>query len=178
LEYETLLRKYRKRLLAGPEDMEYKLDCRAESIERIIPHREPFLLIDRLTGVDFTSGIITGLRTVGADEPVFRGHFPDYPVYPGVLQQEMIGQLGLCLHYFIENQVTDIKPEAKPIPIRATRVLGALYLEPILPDSEVLLIAKKLDFDGFLARIIGQAVVNQKVCCVTISEGYLIELSA
>lgn len=151
-----------------------RLQIGRREIERILPHREPFLLLDRLTGIDLTAELITGTRTVCREDPVFEGHFPDSPVYPGVLELEMIGQLGLCLHYFLENQVTEIGPDARPVPIRATRTLGAYYLEPVLPGAEVTLIAKKLEFDGLFARVIGQAVAENKICCVAIGEGYLI----
>jgi 3-hydroxyacyl-[acyl-carrier-protein] dehydratase len=174
LDYDVLLRKHRKRLLVDPEEVAVSLQLGRREIERILPHREPFLLLDHLTGIDLAAELITGTRSVSRDDPVFEGHFPDSPVYPGVLELEMIGQLGLCLHYFLENQVTEIGPDARPVPIRATRTLGAYYLEPILPGANVLLIAKKLEFDGFFARIIGQAVAENKICCVTIGEGYLI----
>ncbi|HUV06303.1 MAG TPA: 3-hydroxyacyl-ACP dehydratase FabZ family protein [Spirochaetia bacterium] len=174
MDYDSLLRKHRKKLLARPEELAVRLNCGREEIIRIIPHREPFLLVDRLTGIDLSSETITGVRYVRSDEPVFEGHFPGYPIYPGVLQLEMIGQLGLCLYYFIRNQVTEVGRDAVPVPIRATRVLGAVYMEPIYPGSEVRLIARKLDFDGLLARVIGQAVVEERVCCVVISEGYLL----
>jgi len=174
LDYADLLRKHRKRLLVESEDVAVKLQIGRREIERILPHREPFLLLDCLTAIDLGAELITGTRTVCREDPVFEGHFPDSPVYPGVLELEMIGQLGLCLHYFLENRVTEIGPDARPVAIRATSTLGAYYLEPVLPGAEVTLIAKKLDFDGLFARIIGQAVVDNKICCVTIGEGYLI----
>jgi 3-hydroxymyristoyl/3-hydroxydecanoyl-(acyl carrier protein) dehydratase len=161
-------------LLLGAEQALVDLQIDRSDIKRILPHREPFLLLDRLTGVDLAGELITGSRTVAESDPVFAGHFPDYPVYPGVLELEMIGQLGLCLHYFLENQVTEISLEAKPVPIRATKTIGAYYLEPILPGAEVTLIARKLEFDGLFARIIGQALVEGKICCVAIGEGYLL----
>ena len=74
----------------------------------------------------------------------------------------------------LENQVTEIGSDASPVLVRATRTLGAYYLEPIHPGATVNLIAKKLEFDGFLARIIGQAVVDNKICCVAVGEGYLV----
>ena len=92
LEYDTLLKKHRKTLLAGLEDLEHTLDYGREGIERIIPHRDPFLLVDRLTGLSLTSEVITGIRTVRADEPLFQGHFPGYPVMPASLLIEGMAQ--------------------------------------------------------------------------------------
>lgn len=170
MDYDKLLRQYRKKMLANLDEIKDRLSLGRTDIERIIPHREPFLLVERLTGIDLADELITGSRTINADDPVFRGHFPEYPVYPGSLEIEMIGQLGLCLYYFLENRTTKIDKQARPVSVRATRVAGALYLEPIFPGKEVLLIAKKLENDGFFARAIGQAIVEQKVCCVSIVE--------
>ncbi|MBN2353053.1 MAG: beta-hydroxyacyl-ACP dehydratase [Spirochaetales bacterium] len=141
-----------------------------DGIERIIPQRDPILYVDRLTGVDLDAGVISGERWIDPADPVFNGHFPEYPVYPGTYIVEMIGQLGLCLYYFLENKTDSISPEAKPLPLRATRILGASFMEPILPGRTVTLLAKKLEFDGFLATAVGQAIVDGKVACVSIGE--------
>lgn len=60
-------------------------------IKSLIPHREPFLLIDRL--VSYTQGeSLTALKSVTRSEPWFQGHFPDYPIMPGVLVTEALAQ--------------------------------------------------------------------------------------
>lgn len=65
-------------------------------IKEIIPHRYPFLLIDRIT--EFVSGKhIVGIKTVSANEPYFAGHFPDKPVMPGVLILEAVAQVAAIL---------------------------------------------------------------------------------
>ena len=64
-----------------------------EEIKKIIPHRYPFLLIDRIT--DFEPGSwAEAVKCVSADEPFFQGHFPDYAVMPGVLILEALAQTG------------------------------------------------------------------------------------
>ena len=59
-----------------------------DDIKKLIPHRDPFLFIDRLTGLDLTEDqeLIIGSRVIPKDDPVFKGHFPDFPVYPCSLQ--------------------------------------------------------------------------------------------
>lgn len=69
-----------------------------EDIKKIIPHRNPFLLVDRITDIkEIDEGIkITGIKCVSANEPFFNGHFPEYNVMPGVLILEGMAQCGAC----------------------------------------------------------------------------------
>ncbi|MFB5662713.1 3-hydroxyacyl-ACP dehydratase FabZ [Alteribacillus sp. HJP-4] len=64
-----------------------------EEIKEIIPHRYPFLLIDRITELEVGKRAV-GLKNVSANEDFFNGHFPDYPVMPGVLIIEALAQTG------------------------------------------------------------------------------------
>lgn len=175
LELEKLLKKHRKKLLFDPADVSTPLDLDRSAIQRIIPHRDPLLFVDRLTGLDLQEGRIVGQRTLHASDPVFQGHFPEMPLYPGNFTIEMIGQLGLCMYYFVSQNRTELGEDARPVPARATRIAGAYYLEPIEPGKTVTLLAQKLDFDGYFASMIGQAVVDGKVAVVTIGEVIILE---
>ncbi|PKR77767.1 3-hydroxyacyl-[acyl-carrier-protein] dehydratase FabZ [Halalkalibacillus sediminis] len=64
-----------------------------EQIQKIIPHRYPFLLVDRVTELDEGKGAV-GYKNVTANEPYFQGHFPNYKVMPGVLIVEALAQVG------------------------------------------------------------------------------------
>lgn len=65
----------------------------AEQIQAIIPHRYPFLLVDRIVELEEGTRAV-GIKAVTANEPQFQGHFPDYPVMPGVLIVEALAQVG------------------------------------------------------------------------------------
>jgi UDP-3-O-[3-hydroxymyristoyl] N-acetylglucosamine deacetylase/3-hydroxyacyl-[acyl-carrier-protein] dehydratase len=71
-------------------------------VMKILPHRYPFLMVDKITKIDGNK--ITGLKNVSVNEPYFQGHFPGHPVMPGVLQLEAIAQVaGIMMLKQIEN---------------------------------------------------------------------------
>ena len=78
-----------------------------EGIKRIIPHRYPFLLIDRVTEINGTESI-KGYKNISVNEEIFQGHFPKIPIFPGVLIIEAMAQLGavLILRKFPEEDRT------------------------------------------------------------------------
>ena len=70
-----------------------KVDLGALDIQAILPHRYPFLLVDRIVEIEYGVAAV-GLKQVSMGEPYFQGHFPDYPVMPGVLIIEALAQVG------------------------------------------------------------------------------------
>ena len=64
-----------------------------QDIVRLLPHRYPFLLIDRITEIELGKNIV-GIKNVTANEPFFQGHFPGNPIMPGVLIIEAMAQAG------------------------------------------------------------------------------------
>jgi 3-hydroxyacyl-[acyl-carrier-protein] dehydratase len=175
MDHADILRSFRKKPLAAPGLLTIPLAYDQAEIKRIIPHREPFLLLDQLRGLNEELGLHLASRRVDENDPVFKGHFPGSPVYPGTLQLEMIGQAGLCLYYFLSNHTQRIAEDARPIKVRATKVLGACFLEPVLPGQEVFLAIKKLTQDPYLGSVVGQVMFGSSICTVAICEVCFLE---
>jgi UDP-3-O-[3-hydroxymyristoyl] N-acetylglucosamine deacetylase/3-hydroxyacyl-[acyl-carrier-protein] dehydratase len=74
------------------EGMEFAAELDIEGVMRLLPHRYPFLMVDRIVKID--GNHITGLKSVSINEPYFQGHFPGHPIMPGVLQLEAIAQVA------------------------------------------------------------------------------------
>ena len=68
----------------------------SEEIQKIIPHRYPFLLVDRIIELEEGKSAV-GIKNVSSNEPYFQGHFPGHPIMPGVLIMEALAQVGAVL---------------------------------------------------------------------------------
>ncbi len=165
---DRLLRQYRKKPLVSFENLPRNLDD--QSVERLIPHRGPMLMVDRVVGVDLEEALIYGVRTISPDHIGLEGHFPGYPVLPGVIQIEMLGQLALCMYRFLEHNALTLPAELPELNIRASKILGAQFLSEIRPGDEVTLVAKRLEADEYFASTIAQAFVGERICCVMAGE--------
>jgi 3-hydroxyacyl-[acyl-carrier-protein] dehydratase len=132
-----------------------------EAIQAVLPHRDPFLFLDRVTQIDFEEGFIAARHDLSREQDVLAGHFPNHPVWPGVLQVEAIGQAGIFLMYMREGVV-------EPLQVTLTHIAGARFIRPILPGSEVEIQAKVLDDTGLLFTVAGQCIQGGEVCSVAV----------
>ena len=173
-ELEALVRKLRRTPLADGAQLTPFEHGRAE-IERILPHRPPFLLVDALTAIDFETRTLLGRRRIDPDDPVFTGHFPEDPVYPGVLQIEAIGQLGLCLAHFVSRSAIAIDQDRRPARLRVIKVHHALFNAPVLPGDELTLGARIVAYDGFIGMVAGQVHREGTLCSVAVLEVYFVD---
>ncbi|MEM6265397.1 MAG: bifunctional UDP-3-O-[3-hydroxymyristoyl] N-acetylglucosamine deacetylase/3-hydroxyacyl-ACP dehydratase [Bacteroidota bacterium] len=98
------------------------------AIQQILPHRYPFLLVDKI--VEFTESSITGIKNVTINEPFFQGHFPGNPIMPGVLQLEAMAQVGGIL---LLNTVED--PQAVWVYFLA--IDNARFKKPVIPGDTI-----------------------------------------
>ena len=137
-----------------------KTELATADIKRImemLPHRPPFLLIDRV--IDMESGIsATGIKNVSINEPQFAGHFPGNPVMPGVLLIEAMAQTAgaLVVHSL------DMTGEGKLVYFMT--IDRARFRSPIVPGDTVLLPVRMIRRRGPVWRFSGEARVGDKLC--------------
>lgn len=141
-----------------------------DGIERLVPHRPPFLLIDAITRIDLEGARICGTRRIDPADPVFAGHFPGDPVFPGVLQLEMMGQLGLCLASLVSASTANPVQVAAPVPIRASRVHQAVFYAGVGPGDALTVYAGLVDNDDLAATAAGQIYKGDTLCSVSLLE--------
>ena len=121
-------------------------------IKKIIPHRYPFLLVDRIIECDFESRIV-GIKNVTVDEPFFQGHFPEFPVMPGVLIIEALAQTACILGLKILNL------EGKGS-VFFTGIDGAKFRKPVAPGDQLRMELIKIKQRKSLFRFEGKAFVD------------------
>ncbi len=103
-------------------------------IQRILPHRYPFLLIDRVT--ELTPGeSISGYKNVSISEPVFQGHFPDHPIYPGVMIIEGMAQAGGVLAFKSMDNATQEEIANKVVYFMS--IDKAKFRKPVVPGDRL-----------------------------------------
>ena len=111
-----------------PNDLE-SIDI--ERILTVLPHRYPFLLVDRV--LDIKAGeSVTALKNVTYNEPFFRGHFPELRVMPGVLVVEALAQAGgILLHFSSKNEGRKL--------VFLSKVDNAKFRKPVIPGDQLIL---------------------------------------
>jgi 3-hydroxyacyl-[acyl-carrier-protein] dehydratase len=151
------------------------VSIRDGDIERLLPHRRPFLFVDAVTNISLTQQAICAERRIHPGDPVFEGHFPGRPVYPGVLQLEAAGQAGLCLLHFVKAGSISITPETRPADVRATKVHYAEFLAPVGPGDMLTILCRAVSIDDYTATYAGQILRGGTICSFGISEVYFVE---
>jgi 3-hydroxymyristoyl/3-hydroxydecanoyl-(acyl carrier protein) dehydratase len=170
----ALTRAGKKRRLwpAGPGTR--AVDHGRDAVERLLPHRDPMLFVDRITEIDLEQRAIAGSRRIDPHDPLFAGHFPGAPLYPGVLQLETMGQLGICLASFVSRGALDVPADAVPVNVRALKVHTAVFLAEVLPGDELTILAQIVESDEYGAICSGQLWKGDIITAFAVMEVYLV----
>jgi len=125
-----------------------------DAIREILPHRYPFLLVDRIEELE--NERVVGIKNVTVNEPFFAGHFPDYPVMPGVLIIEAMAQVAGVL-------VLSGIPDRKNKLVLLAGVDGAKFRKPVRPGDQLRMEMKVLRSRATTAKVSGTATVDGAV---------------
>jgi 3-hydroxymyristoyl/3-hydroxydecanoyl-(acyl carrier protein) dehydratase len=153
---------YVKKNVLHPEEGGISVDLGLTEIEKVLPQRKPLLLIDHVSCMNMKDQTITAEYQVEENKDGFSGHFPNYPIWPGVLQVEAIGQAGFFLYM-------------KQMPEQVDRlflyhIAQAQFLQPINPPGKVIIHARSFNEDP-LFIIVGQCIYNNQICSAVALKG-------
>ncbi|MDI6813615.1 MAG: 3-hydroxyacyl-ACP dehydratase FabZ [Desulfitobacteriaceae bacterium] len=126
----------------------------SQEIQQIIPHRYPFLMVDRIIELEEGKRAV-GIKNVSGNEPYFQGHFPEYPIMPGVLIMEALAQVGAV--------VVLKKPEFAGQIALFAGLDEVRFRRPVLPGDTLRLEVELTKFRGSLGIAEGKAFVGEEL---------------
>jgi len=128
-----------------------------EGILNILPHRYPFLLVDRILELEPGKRIV-GIKNVTLNEPFFQGHFPGKPVMPGVLLIEAMAQVGAVL------LLRDVENRSEKLAL-FTGIDEARFRRQVTPGDQVRFELEVLKIKATMAKLHGKATVDGDMAC-------------
>jgi 3-hydroxyacyl-[acyl-carrier-protein] dehydratase len=143
---------------AAPEQPQ-KTTMDIVEIMAILPHRYPFLLIDRVIDMERKVRIVA-IKNVSVNEPHFVGHFPDYPIMPGVLTIEAMAQAGGAL------LLTEFSEEERAGKLMVfTGIEEARFRRPVLPGDQLRIEVTVVNWRSRAVKMKGECTVEGKLVC-------------
>jgi len=144
---------------APPTEAHQKTTLDIVEIMAILPHRYPFLLIDRVIEMERKVRIVA-IKNVTINEPHFTGHFPDYPIMPGVLTIEAMAQAGGAL------LLTEFSEEERAGKLRVfTGIEEARFRRPVLPGDQLRIEVTVVNWRSRAVKMKGECTVDGKIVC-------------
>ncbi len=137
-------------------------------IMKVLPHRYPFLLVDRVVEVEEKR--IRAIKNVTFNEPFFNGHFPGQPVMPGVLVVEALAQAG---GYLLFSQVEDREGKL----IYFSGIDNCRFRKPVVPGDQLIFEVEVVAVRRTFAKIHGRALVDGEVVCEADLMSVMVEAS-
>jgi 3-hydroxyacyl-[acyl-carrier-protein] dehydratase len=129
-----------------------------DEIKKILPHRYPFLFVDRV--IQFTDKKIEAVKNVTVDEPFFQGHFPDYPLLPGVIMIEAMAQVaGILIIKISGNEVI-----SNNLPL-FLGIEKARFRKAVRPGDQLKINCEIVNLKGKIAKVSGQIFVGDELTC-------------
>ena len=130
-----------------------KKELNINIVKECLPHRYPFLLVDRILEVDMESEEkrVVGIKNVTINEPFFQGHFPEEPVMPGVLILEAMGQVG-CVMMALEQKKYDVPVGERRI-VFLTTIYEAKFRKPVVPGDQLVTEGTLIRFRGKVGKM-------------------------
>ena len=129
-------------------------------IQKILPHRYPFLLVDRITKLE-KKRYIEAYKNVSISEPVFQGHFPDHPIYPGVMILEGMAQAGGVLAFESMDNATQEEIQNKVVYFMS--IDKAKFRAPVTPGDQLVYKLNVIKNKGAIWQLAAKAYVGDKL---------------
>lgn len=136
-----------------------KLPLYFQDIIKLLPHRYPFLLVDKIIEIEPETRIV-GIKNVTANEPFFQGHFPGNPIMPGVLIIEAMAQVGGVLSRL---SIADVADGGNNDEIYFMSMEKVKFRSPVVPGDQLVLEAQVLRSGSKVWKMAGKAYVDEKV---------------
>ena len=146
-------------------------DLDAEAINRLIPHRYPFLMIDRVVEI-FAETSAVGIKNVTINEPFFQGHFPGHPIMPGVLIVEAMAQTAAAL------VVASVGADAAGKLVYFMTIDQARFRRPVVPGDQLRIKVVKQQKKFSVWKFLGQAAVDTRTAAEAVISAKIVDPAA